>query len=76
MLKTAPNMATETAATIMVFTLLPSHTMRTGASADLGRLFKSTIYGSAILKTIRNRHINIAHSMPAAITMEKHMRVS
>ena len=39
---TDPNTATETAATTMVFKLAPSHTMRRGAMADLGRLFNMT----------------------------------
>lgn len=32
----------------MVFMLLPSHTIKIGAIADFGRLFKITKYGSKI----------------------------
>ena len=35
-------MATDIAVTIIVFILLPSHTIKIGAIADFGRLFKMT----------------------------------
>ena len=37
-----PNMATDIPATMMVVGVAPSHTMRRGASADFGRLFRTT----------------------------------
>ena len=37
-----PNIATDIAVTIIVFMLLPSHTIKIGAIADFGRLFKMT----------------------------------
>ena len=40
--------ATDMAVMIMVFMLLPSHTIKIGAIADFGRLFKITKYGSKI----------------------------
>ena len=38
----APKMATEMPATMMVSMPVPSQTMSSGASADFGRLFKTT----------------------------------
>ena len=43
-----PKIATDMAVMIMVFMLLPSHTIKIGAIADFGRLFKITKYGSKI----------------------------
>ena len=40
--KIAPKIATEIHARIMVFMLLPSHTINKGARADFGRLLRTT----------------------------------
>ena len=75
-LSIAPKTATDTAATIIVLTSLPSHTMRTGASADFGRLFHSTKQGSNTSKIPRHHHMREAVKKATPITMAKQMRVS
>ena len=71
-----PNTATDTAATMMVFILLPSHTMSRGARADLGRLFKSTRNGSSTWATLLLDHKSRAQARPKTVQSAKLIRVS
>ena len=71
-----PNTATDTAATMIVFMLLPSHTMRRGARADFGRLFKSTRNGSSTWATLLLDHKSRAQARPKTVHRAKLTRVS
>ena len=51
-----PKIATDMAVMIIVFMLLPSHTIKIGAIADFGRLFKITKYGSKISLNVVFHH--------------------
>ena len=64
-------MATDIPATIMVVFVAPSQTIRRGASADLGRLFSTTRYGSRISDSLLLNHRATATSMLMAITSRK-----
>lgn len=71
-----PNMATEIPATIMVLIPVPSHTMNKGARADLGRLFKTTRYGSSISEHLAEYHKRVADNIPIKRTSRKLATVS
>ena len=71
-----PNMATDIPATMMVVGVAPSHTMRRGASADFGRLFRTTRYGSRISERLRLHQSSTAARMPMAVTSRKLTMVS
>ena len=71
-----PNTATDTAATTMVRMLLPSHTIKRGARADLGRLFNRTRKGSSTCATLLPDHRSRAHARPKTVHTAKLIRVS
>ena len=66
-----PKIATEIPAIIIVFVPVPSHTMKSGARADLGRLFKMTKVGSIISESVLENHKKLAITMPIKITSKK-----
>lgn len=71
-----PNTATEIPATTMVRLPVPSHTIKRGASADFGRLFKTTRYGSRISEMPSEYQSRVAVSMPKKNTSKKLIMVS
>ena len=71
-----PKIATDMAVMIMVFILFPSHTIKMGAIADLGRLFKITKYGSRISLNVVFHHRSIAIRRLIAATRKKLPKVS
>ncbi len=71
-----PNNATEIPATIMVLEPVPSHTMKSGAKADLGRLFNIMRQGSNISDNRLKYHNIAAPRMLIPNTKEKLIRVS
>ena len=71
MLITEPNIATEMPAVMIVFTFAPIHTMRSGASADFGRLFRTTRYGSITAEKRGKSHKSTANAMPSVETSRK-----
>ena len=76
MLITEPNIATEMPAVMIVFTFAPIHTMRSGASADFGRLFRTTRYGSITAEKRGKSHKSTANAMPSVETSRKLIPVS
>ena len=68
--------ATDTAATTIVLVRLPSHTIRIGARADLGRLFSTTRYGSSISDKRSLNHSSMAARRLKRITSAKLVSVS
>ena len=71
-----PKIATDIPAIIMVFIPVPSHTMISGANADLGREFKITRKGSNILETLGKQIKRIADSIDNKVTAKKLTMVS
>ncbi len=71
-----PKMATDIPATMMVRCLAPSHTMRRGARADFGRLFRTTRYGSSTFARRGQLHSKTEIPSPARTTKAKLRRVS
>ncbi len=71
-----PKMATEAPATIIVGVPVPSHTIKRGASADFGRLFKMTRYGSMTSEMPEEYQSRVAAAMPIRITKKKLISVS
>ena len=71
-----PKRATETAAVTMVVVLFPSHTIKSGAKADLGRLFKRTKNGSKTLAAEGLAQRRRAQTRPAAVQTAKLISVS
>ena len=71
-----PNMATDTAVTIIALGLFPSHTISMGASADFGRLFNIIKKGSTSWERNGESHRTSAIPTPAAIIMPKLKNVS
>ena len=63
-------------ARMIVLMLAPSHTIRSGASADFGRLFSTTIAGSRISDTIGSIHSRMASRIPQITTSAKLINVS
>lgn len=72
----APKMATEIPATMMVLMPVPSHTIRSGARADLGRLFNTTRYGSRTSDNLGEYHSRVAAARLNATTSRKLTTVS
>lgn len=58
-------------ATMMVVRVAPSHTMRSGARADFGRLFRTTRYGSRISESFLLNHRSTAVRILKTITRRK-----
>ena len=71
-----PKTAMETAATIIVRMLLPSHTISTGARADFGRLLSMTRHGSRIFASVSHFHRRTAAAALKTVTSRKLIRVS
>jgi hypothetical protein len=69
-------MATDIPAIIIVFEVAPSHTIRRGASADFGRLFSTTRYGSSISDSFLLYQSKIAARMLSNMTSMKLINVS
>lgn len=74
--KIEPKIETEIPVTMMVLVLAPSQTIRSGARADFGRLFKMTKYGSSILDRMGKRQSRIADSKDNVMTNKKLKKVS
>ena len=60
----------------MVFIFAPSHTINTGASADFGRLFNITRYGSKIPDSLVFHQSIIAIPIPNTKIKKKLKKVS
>ena len=71
-----PKTAMEMAVIMIVFILFPSQTIRIGARADFGRLFKTTRYGSMILAAVGNHHKIVAISTENKVISAKLTSVS
>ena len=71
-----PKIATDMAVTIIAFALLPSQTMSIGASADLGRLLRTTRYGSSMSDSGFQNHKNRAVPILNTIMRPKLKKVS
>ena len=56
---------------MMVVRVAPSHTMRSGARADFGRLFRTTRYGSRISESFLLNHRSTAVRILKTITRRK-----
>ena len=61
---------------MIVFMLLPSHTMSSGARADFGRLFNMTRYGSRIFASRLLDQSATAPKIPIHVTRKKLKSVS
>ena len=66
-----PNMATLIPAMIIVFVPVPSQTIKSGARADLGKLFNITKVGSIISDKVFENHKRLATTIPIIITRKK-----
>ena len=73
---TVPKIARETAQTMIVFMLLPSHTIKIGARAVFGRLFNVIRKGSITAAKDLFHHKRIDSPIPAIKTMKKLKKVS
>jgi hypothetical protein len=71
-----PKTATLTAVTIIVFGVFPSHTIRSGARADFGKLLRITRYGSSILESVSDSQRIIEMDNPSIMTRKKERSVS
>ena len=71
-----PKTARDMAVMMMVFMLLPSHTMKMGAMADFGRLFRMTKYGSRISLKVWFHQSSTAMRMVKTATRRKLPKVS
>ena len=71
-----PKTATDMPATIIVREPLPNHTIRRGASADLGRLLRTTSQGSNISETVGKIHRRVAVRKLMLMTSRKLTNVS
>ena len=71
-----PKMATEQAHTMIVVLFAPSHTIRTGANADLGSAFKITKYGSNTLDKVSFHQNSVATKRLPIMTMTNPINVS
>ena len=76
MLIMLPKTATDMPATMMVQEPLPSHTIRSGASADFGRLLRTTSQGSSISETVGKIHRRVAVRKLMPMTSRKLTNVS
>ena len=72
----APKMATEMPAAMIVSMPVPSQTIKRGASADFGRLFKTTRNGSKISDNRRLYHKSVAVERLTRATRKKLITVS
>lgn len=61
---------------MMVFAPVPSHTIKSGARADLGRLLSTTRYGSKISDSFGEYHNNVEQTRLNRITRRKLTMVS
>src|SRR5699024_9850055 len=71
-----PKIATDMPATMMVVFVAPSHTIRRGARADFGRLFKTTRYGSRISESLLLNQRATAARILTKVTRKKLASVS
>jgi hypothetical protein len=71
-----PKIATDIPATIIVFGVAPSQTIKSGARADFGRLLRTTRNGSVISKSFLLNHSRVAMRMLRIVTSIKLTRVS
>ena len=69
-------MATDTAVIIIALVLVPSHTISIGASADFGRLLRTTMKGSRQSERPLNQHRRIANIMPTMVIIANATSVS
>ena len=69
-------MATLQAQTIIVVLFAPNQTIKTGASADFGRAFKITRYGSSTLDNVSFHQKIVATNKLPRITMKNPIKVS
>ena len=69
-------MATDIPATMMVLLPVPSHTMRSGARADFGRLFSTTRKGSVIFASFTKYQNKSARKTEKNVTKIKLTRTS
>ena len=71
-----PKMATDIPATIIVLGVAPSHTIRSGARADFGRLFSTTRNGSVISNSFLLNQRSVAIRILKMVTRTKLTSVS
>ena len=71
-----PKIATDIPATMIVVRVAPSHTIKRGASADFGRLFKTTRNGSNISESFGLNHKRIVTRRLHKMTRKKLTSVS